>query len=397
VLRHDHNNQDGPLIPKEPKSMSSQLVLPSLEIRQFRAFRKLEIERLGRVNLIVGKNNVGKTSVLEALNLYANPGSPRVLLSLMSTRDELDRSQSFKSPGRRPAPVPVQAIFHGREAIPDRTQPISIGPIADETKTLSIKYILRKSQQRLFEFTQDPDSDGELDDEMWDGIPSLSYQVGSLPALVLPIDDAREFSRSDRIFTPRIEAFLVRRIPSYYVRPSGLGSSWIARAWNNINLTGYHDDIIKSINIIDGRISQVSANFDASHKLVPIVRLEGSAEPITLRSMGDGMVRLFNLALALVNCEDGILLVDEIENGLHYSVHGDLWRFLIHSAHALNIQVFATTHSWDCIEAFQRAACEDTSSEGYLIRLGWRRDDIVATVYDENDLAIVTRDHIEVR
>ena len=98
--------------------MSSPLVLPSLEIQQFRAFRKLEIKRLGRVNLIVGKNDVGKTSVLEALNLYANPGSPAVLLSLMSTRDELDRSQGFKSPDRRRTPVPVRAIFHGEKRSP---------------------------------------------------------------------------------------------------------------------------------------------------------------------------------------------------------------------------------------------------------------------------------------
>jgi hypothetical protein len=377
--------------------MTNQLVLPSLEIRRFRAFKALEIERLGRVNLIVGKNNVGKTSVLEALNLYTNPGSPRVLMSLMSTRDELDRSQGFKSLGGRPTPIPVRAIFHGREAIPDRTPPISIGPIADEARTLSIKYVLRKSQQQLFRFTQESDLNEGFDDEMWDGIPSLSYQIGRLPALVLPIDDPMGFLRSDRILTPRIEAFLAQRIPSYYVRPSGLGSNWIARAWNNINLTDHHDDIIKSINLIDGRISQVSANFDASHKLVPIVRLEGSSEPITLRSMGDGMVRLFNLALALVNCKGGILLVDEIENGLHYSIHENLWRFLIHSARALNVQVFATTHSWGCIEAFEKAACDDTSSEGYLIRLGTRRDEIVATVYDESDLAIVTRDHIEVR
>ena len=113
--------------------------------------------------------------------------------------------------------------------------------------------------------------------------------------------------------------------------------------------------------------------------------------------MGDGMVRLFHLALALVNSKGGILLVDEIENGLHYSVHEDLWKLVFKTARDLNVQVFATTHSWDCIEAFQRAACEDESSEGYLIRLGWRKDEVVATVYDENDLAIVTRDHIEVR
>jgi AAA ATPase domain len=105
--------------------MSDQLILPNLEIQGFRAFRKLKIERLGRVNLIVGKNNVGKTSVLEALRLYANP-SPRVLLELISTRDEFDQPRALRPNGRRPTgrrltPGPIAALFHGRPVDPDRS------------------------------------------------------------------------------------------------------------------------------------------------------------------------------------------------------------------------------------------------------------------------------------
>lgn len=149
--------------------------------------------------------------------------------------------------------------------------------------------------------------------------------------------------------------------------------------------------------IIEPHIAQMSANVYSADRIVPIVRLAGSSEPVTLRSMGDGMVRLFHLALALVNSKGGLLLVDEIENGLHYSVYEDLWNLVFRTARDLDVQVFATTHSWNCIEAFQKAACADVASEGYLIRLGWKRDEVVATVYDESDLAIVTRDHIEVR
>src|SRR6266849_7306838 len=66
----------------------STLILNSLEIRGFRGFRQLQIERLGRVNLIVGKNNVGKSSLLEALQLYAHRGSPRLIWELLVARDE---------------------------------------------------------------------------------------------------------------------------------------------------------------------------------------------------------------------------------------------------------------------------------------------------------------------
>lgn len=64
------------------------LVMDSIEIRHLRAFRHLRIERLGRVNLVVGKNGVGKSCLLEALRLYATKGSLSVILDLLETRDE---------------------------------------------------------------------------------------------------------------------------------------------------------------------------------------------------------------------------------------------------------------------------------------------------------------------
>ena len=64
------------------------LILNSLEIRNFRGFQHLTIEHLGRVNLIVGKNNIGKSSLLEALQLYARRGSPELIWDILGTRDE---------------------------------------------------------------------------------------------------------------------------------------------------------------------------------------------------------------------------------------------------------------------------------------------------------------------
>ena len=66
-------------------------------------------------------------------------------------------------------------------------------------------------------------------------------------------------------------------------------------------------------------------------------------------------------------------------------------------ARRLSIQVFATTHSWDCIQGFQQVAQEDEQSDGFLVRLGRKQGNIVATVYNEEELAIVTREQIEVR
>jgi AAA15 family ATPase/GTPase len=106
--------------------------------------------------------------------------------------------------------------------------------------------------------------------------------------------------------------------------------------------------------------------------------------------------RLLGIVLALVNATDGLLLIDEIESGLHYSIQPEMWQLVFRIASELNIQVFATTHSKDCIEAFQKVASKHPK-EGVLIRLGRKNDDIVASVFEEEDLEIAIEQDVEVR
>jgi len=148
-----------------------------------------------------------------------------------------------------------------------------------------------------------------------------------------------------------------------------------------------------------------------------VVRVAGESEPIPLRSLGDGMVRMLRISLALEtaphegeierakpsSAESGeaestrLLLIDEVENGIHYSVLPDLWRFLIRVAKLRDLQVFAATHSWDCVEAFQDAAAKEEDSDAVLIRLERKGDANRAVIFADEQLPIVTQHGIEVR
>ena len=77
---------------------------------------------------------------------------------------------------------------------------------------------------------------------------------------------------------------------------------------------------------------------------------------VPIGSMGDGVWRLLGIALSLVRAERGILLIDEIDTGLHYSVLVDMWRLVYETAKRLEVQIFATTHSRDCYEALASVA-----------------------------------------
>ncbi len=114
------------------------LILNSLEIRNFRGFDHLTIERLGRVNLIVGKNNIGKSSLLEALQLYARRGSFGLIWDILRARDEL-----------RVVPqnatvmdllVALKFLFYGRKDVRTHFASIQIGPANSPDEALSIAF-----------------------------------------------------------------------------------------------------------------------------------------------------------------------------------------------------------------------------------------------------------------
>ena len=117
-----------------------------------------------------------------------------------------------------------------------------------------------------------------------------------------------------------------------------------------------------------------------------VVKLRNDARPVPLKSLGDGVTRLFAAALALANSRDGFLVVDEAENGIHYSVQRDFWRIILRAAHQYNVQVRATTHSSDCVTGFARAAIERHDALGVYVRLERDGDRVRAVEYTEEEL-----------
>src|SRR5690348_8102297 len=111
------------------------LILNSLEISRFRAFRHLQIERLSRVNLIVGKNNVGKSNLLEALQLYARRAStPTFIWETLAARNKI--RQPFEDVSD--VLSALKYLFYGRKEITPGIEPIQVGPVNAPGEMLSI-------------------------------------------------------------------------------------------------------------------------------------------------------------------------------------------------------------------------------------------------------------------
>ena len=136
---------------------------------------------------------------------------------------------------------------------------------------------------------------------------------------------------------------------------------------------------------------------DGRYSRRAVVKLRDRDKPVPLRSLGDGATRLFGVALALAGSRNGFLVIDEAENGIHHSVHEAFWRMVLRTAEENGVQVFATTHSFDCVRGFARAAADSPECEGVLARLERWDERTRAIVYSESALETAAEQDIEVR
>jgi hypothetical protein len=390
-------------------------MLPDYAVSNFRCFRRLEINKLRRINLVVGKNNVGKTVLLESLLLYATGANSATVQFLLAWRDDF---------GPNPTVMPVDfrdsALFHRPNGKGPNDRIIRLGPVTRPELSFNVT-VLR---------------DRESLPEGFSGFPSVGLSsdshsmVGQTPAVVA--SNALHFSTStlgyvSGVFGP---GGAIRRPETWEIIDQSLSAASdagcvflpirslhrdvIASWWDSMALSDAETEVVNCLSVIEPRLERIALvkHPFAVNGRMPVVRLKGQNEPVPLKNLGAGTERLFQLALAVQRAahktesanrfpelDSPLLLVDEIENGIHYSALPDVWSFLFKVAKAKNLQVFATTHSWGCIEAFQQAAVAEDPESCQIISLQESRisKEIEAAIYEQSELPIIVGREIEVR
>lgn len=336
-------------------------MLESLHIQNFRLFRNFRIDDLARVNLIVGKNNVGKSSLLEALHLLINQKNPEAALDFLAARDNF--AARAKSPAI--ADHEITDLFYNHQL----------------TENASIEITSKGAQQLSLMIAK---ANGSL---------NLMYDWGGRDELAMPL----------KLINNRIQSVDLKQHPnaptkSYYITTKGFDYHFLSRLWDQIVLSPKEHEVIRTLKIVEPQVERI--NFPSSYTSTSGIRVKLTAkdQPIPLTSMGDGVHRVLTLAMILVDSQNEYVLIDEIDTGLHYRVMTDMWRVVLETAVRLNVQVFATTHSWDCVESFAEALkMQVDDSVGALFRLEKREDDIAAVKYTAHELSVATRQSIEVR
>ena len=379
------------------------MMLKSLTIKNFRMLGDFEVAKLGRVNLIVGKNNSGKSTVLEPLRIYASNARPGVLARIARSHNERTPGLASEADG----PLPYEAFFSGRRFSPDGDNTIFIGQGSSDPDALRIRYGFSVEREEVVTI------DGEVDkrirthfiahrrdlQEEDEPVPCLRITRRNHGYRIRLMDAHPNFIASPF----RAHDLRCSHIPTQFVSLNEL-----ADEWDRIALTADQAIIIEALQIITPEFEGITfvkdTNASGARELqrTARVKLAKFDHPVPLNSLGDGIVRVFQLILKLFAARGGFFLIDEFGNGLHYSVQERVWSLLFRMAAALDIQVFATTHSWDCIESFARVAKADIETEGLLFRVGQsvRTSELgrtIATVFDREQLHNITQTDVEVR
>ena len=375
------------------------LPLPDLLIQGFRGLDNLKISKLGRVTMITGKNSVGKTSVLEAVKVYAARGGYVALTNLLRKREEI--AETVDEDGDHVPGIDLSGLFHGWRV--NDSSKITIGSSVQDNLLEFEICDVTEEQLELF---------GSLNPEIYEfGNKMLRVRFGGssrdLP-WVFSFDDfaAPMTYRYDRRF-PQIHRRLRQQqmpseIPCETFGPGLPGNLELANTWDNAMFEEDEAKALDALEIVLGEaISRVAVRGGTGGRQRGSPRLIAERRKLSgqipLKSFGDGALRVLGVALALVRSRDGFLLIDEAENGIHYSVQSEFWDMVLKSARDNNVQVIATTHSYDCVIGFARAADQNPDVDGRLVQLTRDRGPLRAVELPEKDLIIAAQQRIEVR
>ena len=362
-------------------------LLKTIRLQGFRTFRDLTLSPLTRVNLLVGANSAGKTSVLEGAEILLGGGGSQFL-----ARSLVRRNESVAGRDDAQAELDVRHLFHGHALTPGTR--FRLDGVNSTALFVECVLVPASDQPPLPGFLPlEPESaemKPALDLQIKTADPDGGAWVPLSPSGGLTAEARRRYSTT----TSQNNAH-----PVIYVGPEGSTMLRLGSLWDDIVLTPEESRVIESLQVLEPEIERIAATSRGSSRSGGgmLVKLKGSDERLPLGSMGDGIKRLLLLAVSIVTSGAGYLMVDEVDTGLHYSVMVDMWRLLVHSARRLDVQVFATTHSLDCVRAlaYLYESAPDIQDDVSVHRVGSGLSHAIR--YSAEEIHAAAQQHIEVR
>jgi hypothetical protein len=344
-------------------------MLSSIHIRGFKDFKDTQIAPLRKVNLILGGQNVGKTSLLEAVYLggSVNIGSYSQLASIFRVAEGRDGERYVQSVLRNKLCAVDLSDGHGK--------------------------VLRMAVNS----PSRPAGFFELGGMSVDGVSVARSIRGSGIATALEVVEQSLLNEDDRSISPDDAFKSLPYIDPLTVSvhlPSQIG---LVQLFDKAVMSRKKKALLEMLRSIEPRLEDMhSLTSDGEQRIY--VELAGYGNALPLPQLGHGFSRLVHLYCSLLVTQAKLALIDEIENGIHYSSLPTLFQGIQDIAAKHDVQSMMTTHSWDCIRAaYKTFADADSLQDFQLIRLEREGDNVRAVVINDEALDTVMEAGYEVR
>lgn len=342
-----------------------------INIHNYRGIRTCLLKNLGLVNVLFGKNNCGKSSVLEAVFLMSGPSNPTMpiivnnLRNLVSFAEEdiktdfyglnTDNGIHITSEGECKRDVTISMIeSHSNQITLDQINQLNAEHVA-KRYGFKVEFIIGEEKK---------DHHTEL---------------------IIAEEDGNARAITDKNYK---ETLYAEYIPSGYMMLN------INDKLSQVIKSKEENEILEALRIVEPKIKDIQL---LDKKVMVDI---GLSSRLPINVLGDGVRKVLAILLSIHSAKNGVLMIDEIDNGLHYSVMKTLWRVILHTCQKQNTQLFVSTHSLDMLKALvsvtEEGAADHVSISSYkLLR---KEDDELATLrYDKETLAYIINQEMEVR
>ncbi|SLM30426.1 conserved hypothetical protein [Desulfamplus magnetovallimortis] len=358
-------------------------MITSFSIKGFKQFTNIRLDNLKPLTLIGGKNNTGKTTILEAFFMFYDRANPEVTMRHLSWRGVGSitlNSASLWSP-----------IFNGYDMVN------AIEMEVDENKTkekLCIKHN-KEFQKSMFGLTSPKGTSLKIDtSQQAIGAESLEFiyyinnkKVGEAH---LTLEGARLGMHVKNISMP---PSLKKSI--YIASGAQRNPMEDAARFGELDIHGQTDNITEILKIIEPNLKSLTTIAKGDHAF--IYGDIGLSRKIPVSHMGEGTAKLLSIILAIATNENGIVLIDEIENGWHYSLLPDILKAIHEVSKKYNCQIFATTHSYEIKQSLIQGLSSEAISNITYIRLDKEKGEIKPKIYESEMLVAALKRGWETR
>ena len=329
---------------KEVTITDRTIILKRLNVEQYRGINKLYIDDLSQINVFVGENNSGKTSILEAIKIFSDPKNIGQLVALAFQRS----SASLEKRRKKLVELILSIFQQGKD---------------DDHESYSIKM-----SAEVYEHKYAYEADGtvgELTTYAGEEKTILDLAVG------ISVDGKKMDYTRDRIINDADYSFETkerRLFQSLYLPSSASLYKSCVLFLSQYILKEGTNDVIRVLQSFDSNIEDINIVGD------DIYLYNSVSGSMPLFTYGSGLQKAVLLASVILYCQNGTLLIDEIENAIHVSAFEDVFSWFINSCMKYNVQAFITTHSLEAVDALINVVHDHYANDDILRVITLRKD-----------------------